>query len=76
MQSSIGSRDQNATATLETETEFDRDGVAIAKRAKSANNPNSTEDGLYHGMNQYKTFIQKREDSSNLAKGAGIKYVK
>lgn len=58
---------------METETEFDRDGVAIAKRAKGA--ANGTDDGLYHGMNQYKTFIQKREDSSHLAKGAGIRYV-
>jgi RING finger protein 113A len=63
----LGSNDQGATAILETETEFDRDGVAISKRAKATQN-----DGLYHGANQYREFIQKREDSG-LAKGAGFK---
>eukprot|EP00026_Physarum_polycephalum_P006408 Phypoly_transcript_06450.p1 GENE.Phypoly_transcript_06450~~Phypoly_transcript_06450.p1 ORF type:complete len:366 (-),score=57.30 Phypoly_transcript_06450:58-1155(-) len=71
--SSLGSGDQNATAILETETEFDRDGVAIIKRAKMATSSDAADDGLYHGINQYKTFIQKREDSSGLAKGAGIR---
>jgi len=65
---SLGSSDQGATAILETETEFDRDGVAIKKRAKAMEN-----DGLYHGQNQYREFIQKREDASGLSKGAGIR---
>lgn len=69
--SSLGSRDQYATATLETETAFDRDGVAILKRNKE-DNSNQKDDGLYHGMNQYKSFFEKRDDSG-VAKGAGIR---
>jgi RING finger protein 113A len=65
---SLGSTDQGATAIVETETQFDRDGVAIKKRAKATQN-----DGLYHGANQYREYIQKREESSGLAKGAGLR---
>jgi len=65
---SLGSTDQGATAIVETETAFDRDGVAILKRGKS-----TQDDGLYHGANQYREFIQKREDASGLSKGAGIR---
>jgi len=72
---SLGSTDQGATATLEIETAFDRDGVAILKRNQANNNnkDNTAIDGLYHGMNQYKSFIQKREETSGVAKGAGIR---
>jgi len=66
--STLGSKDQLATATLETETEHDRDATSIAKRSKV-----KQDDGLYHGMNAYSEFIQKRESASGLAKGAGIK---
>lgn len=72
--SSLGSSDQGATATLETETEFDRDGVAIANRvSKSSKDTSNANDGLYHGVNQYQSFIQKREDTTGVAKGAGIR---
>jgi len=63
----VGSRDQLATATLETETEHDKDATSISKRAKVK------DDGLYHGMNAYSEFIEKRESASGLAKGAGIR---
>jgi hypothetical protein len=50
--------------------------VAIIKRNQQLNKDASdSNDGLYHGMNQYKSFIQKREESSGVAKGAGIRYL-
>lgn len=57
-----------ATATLEIDTEHDKDGVAIKKRAKVLTN-----DGLYHGLNQYSNYIEKRETTG--IKGVGLTYV-
>ena len=68
------SRDDLATRTLNTETEFDRDGRALREKVLAQRGEGGpVDDGQYRGMNSYIDFRQgfRRESTIASEKGAG-----
>jgi RING finger protein 113A len=66
-------RDDLATGTLNTETEFDRDGRALREQVLKQGEEGMVDDGQYRGMNSYIDFRQgfRRESTIASEKGTG-----
>ena len=59
---SIVSKDMGATATLNIDTDKDRDAQAIFERARKLNEDKDIDEAnVYKGLNNYKQYIQKKD---------------
>src|SRR5256885_1554555 len=69
----FGPTDQGATATIETETEHDRDATSIRERKQNEVVLNGEEAvNAYKGLSGYTEYITKKEQTG-IAKGSGIR---
>ncbi|KAK9768243.1 RNA-splicing factor [Basidiobolus ranarum] len=66
------SKDANATAVAQWDTEIDRDAQAILERKLAAEGA-TDDDGLYKGHAGYKTFITKRDTAAGNAASSKIR---
>lgn len=68
-----GPQDSGATATVEVDTEFDRDAQALFEQKLKLNKElrqKKNDDKVYRGMNNYITFIEKKDTAlGNAASG-------
>jgi RING finger protein 113A len=64
-QESEGPNDQGATATLETETEHDRDARAIFEKSRMINEnlKGQKDDKIYRGQNYYTKYVESRDSA-------------
>lgn len=71
-----GPRDQGATAELTTETEKDRDSIALFKKSQEINKEQEgkEDDKVYRGLNNYTKFFKKRDTAAGNA-GSGTNAV-
>jgi RING finger protein 113A len=70
-----GPRDMGATATLEIETEKDKDARAIFEKAQKINEElkDKDDDKVYRGLNNYKQFIQVKDTAQGNAASAAVR---
>lgn len=70
-----GPADQGATAVLEIETEKDRDAQAIYEKSLEVNKElkGKADDGIYRGMSNYKTYIEKRDTAQGNAASGSVR---
>lgn len=71
-----GPRDQGATAEVTTETEKDRDSIALFKKSQEINKEleGKEDDKVYRGLNNYTQFFKKRDTAAGNA-GSGTNAV-
>jgi RING finger protein 113A len=71
-----GPRDQGATSELTTETEKDRDAIALFKKSQEINKEleGKEDDKVYRGLNNYTQFFKKRDTAAGNA-GSGTNAV-
>lgn len=59
---SLAPKDMGATATVEVDTERDRDAQAIFEKARKLNEDKDLDESkVYKGMNNYKQYLQKKD---------------
>lgn len=59
---SLAPKDMGATATVDVDTEKDRDAQAIFEKARKINEDNDLDESkVYKGMNNYKQYVQKKD---------------
>lgn len=59
---SLAPKDMGATATVNVDTERDRDAQAIFEKARKINEDKDLdESNVYKGMNNYKQYVQKKD---------------
>ncbi|OXU27882.1 hypothetical protein TSAR_010521 [Trichomalopsis sarcophagae] len=70
-----GPCDQGATATLETETELDRDAQAIFEKAQKINEEleGKEDDKVYRGMNNYAQYYKKKDTAAGNASSGMVR---
>ncbi|XP_013393726.1 RING finger protein 113A-like [Lingula anatina] len=71
-----GPQDMGATATVEIDTEKDKDALAIAERAVQINKEQRglEDDRVYRGVNNYTQFYEVKDTASGSAANAANRY--
>lgn len=64
-----GPSDQGATATIEIDTELDKDARAIFERAQKVNEElkGKADDKVYRGINNYTQYVTKKDSAAGSA---------
>lgn len=70
-----GPRDMGATATIQFETEKDRDAQAIFERSLQVNKETKgqADDKIYRGLNNYTQFFEKKDTAQGNAASGGVR---
>ncbi|CAB3387655.1 Hypothetical predicted protein [Cloeon dipterum] len=70
-----GPKDQGATATLETETDFSRDAQAIYERSLAVNKElkGKEDDKVYRGMANYAQYYEKKDTAQGNAASGSVR---
>lgn len=71
----LGPSDQGATATLEIETEQDRDAQAIFERKLAVNNEleGQADDKVYRGINNYAQYYKPKDTAAGNASSGSVR---
>ncbi|XP_023214279.1 RING finger protein 113A-like [Centruroides sculpturatus] len=64
-----------ATATLETETEKDRDAQSIFERSQKINEEVKDDDKVYRGINNYMQYIKKKDTAQGNASSGMVSFI-
>lgn len=69
-----GPRDQGATSEVYTETETDRDAIALLKKSQEINKEleGKADDKKYRGLNNYTQFFKKKDSAMGNAGGNSV----
>lgn len=74
---SSGPQDAGATSITEVDTERDRDAQAIFERKLAVNkevyNKEKEDDKLYHGVNNYKAYFEKKDTAQGNAASGNVR---
>jgi len=70
-----GPTDMGATATIEIDTDKEKDARAIFEKAREVNDnlKDKEDDKVYRGMNNYKQFIQVKDSAQGNAASAAVR---
>lgn len=71
----LGPQDQGATATLEFETELDKDSQAILEKSIAINREleGKADDKIYRGLNNYAQYIKKKDTPAGNASSGMVR---
>lgn len=71
----LGPSDQGATATLETETELDRDAQAIFEKRLEVNKDleGKEDDKVYRGINNYAQYYKPKDTAAGNASSGSVR---